>query len=235
MKEKILNYLKIAFESFLWISLLVFAFDVVTKQIVLHNMTVGQTIPEKTGFMYWQYVINDGMAFGLSFNSNEKTMIANRIIFISISVIGAIILFFIFFKFYQKLNKLVKISLALMIAGCLGNLVDRVFYSQSYLQMFDPNAGTYGVVDFIAVDFGSYSFPRFNIADSALVIGALFLIVYLISEEVKDFKARRKAELKEMGNNKVQSLDEKMMEENNKEVPAQEPAQEEKKENGEDL
>ena len=220
MKEKILNVLKLIFNSFLWVSVLIFVADVITKQIVLRNMSVGQTIPEKTGFMYLQYVINDGMAFGLSFNAGEKTAIANRIIFICISIIGAAILFFIFFKFYKKLTTLPKITLSLMIAGCLGNLVDRAFYDQNYLAKYAEGVDTYGVVDFIAVDFGKYQFPRFNIADSALVIGSLLLIVYLILEEIKDAKAKRALDNKayeEEG--KIQSLDEKIMESKEEEQP----------------
>ncbi len=241
MKDKILKVLKLVFNSFLWISVLVFALDVVTKQIVLRNMNVGQTIPENTGFIYLQYVINDGMAFGLNFNAGDKTALANRIIFISISVIGAIILFFIFFKFYKKLTAMPKVTLALMIAGCLGNLVDRAFYDQNYLAKYASGVDTYGVVDFIAVDFGKYQFPRFNIADSALVIGALLLIVYLILEEVKDAKAKRALDNKayeEQG--KIQSLDEKIMEAKVEEKPQDEEIPEAKeieepKKDGEDL
>ncbi len=191
--------------------------------------------------MYFQYVINDGMAFGLSFNAGDKTALANRIIFIAISIIGAAILFFIFFKFYKKLTTLPKITLSLMIAGCLGNLVDRAFYDQSYLAKYASGVETYGVVDFIAVDFGKYQFPRFNIADSALVIGSLLLIAYLIIEEVKEAKAKRALDNKayeEQG--KVQSLDEKIMESKVEEQPREvetpeaEPIEEPKKD-GEDL
>ena len=77
-------------------------------------------------------------------------------------------------------------------------------------------------MDFIAFDFGSYSFPRFNIADSCLVIGVIMLLIYFIIEEIKDAKKRRALLEKEMPEGKVASKDELMMNEDKVEAKPEE-------------
>ena len=207
---------------FAGIALLFLVLDFISKQIVLNNMDVGQVINIIPNFFYFQYVINDGMAFGLNFNM-KGWEVANKIIFITVSVIGTGIITWIFVKTHKKLKNLVVASLGLMLAGCVGNLIDRIFYTQSYLASHAAGVETYGVVDFIAFDFGSYSFPRFNIADSCLVIGVIILVIYLIIEEVKDAKKRKALEEKEMPEGKVMSKDEAIL---NQEKPQEEAVEE---------
>ena len=184
-------------------------FDLVSKQIVIHNMKLGDSLHIIPNFFHFTYSVNDGMAFSMNFNTLGE--VANQIIFISISVIGTALISFLFFKTYKKSTKLVSASLGLMLAGCIGNLIDRIFYSKAYLQSFDPNVSNRGVVDFIDFQFGSWHFATFNVADSCLVIGVLILIVYFIIEEVKDTKARRLREEQGMPEGKIISKDEHIM------------------------
>ena len=229
--EKFKSILKNIFYSFLWIGVLVFIIDVITKQVVLRNMMVGDKINLIGGFLYIEYNVNPGMAFGINF-LDQLHPIANQIIFISISVIGGGLLIFFFAKQYKKMNPLEKVALGLMITGCLANLVDRAFYSAAYLSRFDSSISTNGVVDFIVLNFGFVSIPNFNVADSALVIGTIMLITILIIEEVKEVKQRRKLELATEGNEKILSADEKKMNEASQEVQ-EEPIEEVKKEDEE--
>ena len=164
-------------------------FDFVSKQIVLHNMRLGQSIDIIPNFFHFCYSVNDGMAFSMNFNAAGE--VVNQIIFITVSVIGTALITYLFIRSYKKSNKLVVAALGLMLAGCVGNLIDRIFYSKAYLQSFDPNVTTRGVIDFIDFQFGSWHFATFNVADSCLVIGVLILIVFFIIEEIKDAKARR--------------------------------------------
>lgn len=203
--EKIKNVIKWIFESFIWLGVILLIIDFVTKQIVLHNMTVGDSIPLIPGFLSIEYVVNYGMAFGINFNSQ----LANRIIFVSISLLGSIILIAVYAKKVNKFGKFVKAAIMLMISGCIGNLIDRAFYSAEYL-----NYTTNGVVDWIAFDFGNYKFYRFNIADSCLVIGTIMLIIYLVIEEIKESK-NNKQEKQTSNNEKILSLDEKQRIEEN--------------------
>ena len=199
--EKLLKVLKvvISFSSFVWLAVLLFVVDIVSKQIVLHNMVPGQMIELIPNFLSINYVVNDGMAFGIDFR--DETL--NRVMFAVISVIGMIILVGAFSYKYSAKTKLVKASMMLMISGCFGNLIDRAFYSAEYL-----NADTNGVVDFIGFKFGTYEFPRFNVADSCLVIGVILLVVWLAIAEVKELKNKKKETVTE----KVVSKDEQLME-----------------------
>ena len=197
-------------------------FDLVSKQIVIHNMKLGDSLHIIPNFFHFTYSVNDGMAFSRNFNTLGE--VANQIIFISISVIGTALISFLFFKTYKKSTKLVAASLGLMLAGCIGNLIDRIFYSKAYLQSFDPNVMNRGVVDFIDFQFGSWHFATFNVADSCLVIGVLILVVYFIIEEIKDSKARRLKEEESMPEGKVLSKDEQIM--NGDETPVEEEIKE---------
>lgn len=194
--RKTKTILKFIFDSFIWLAVLLFVMDIVSKTIVMNNMTVGQRIDIIPKFFAFEFVYNKGMAFGINFGND----VANRVIFIVISVIGSIALITFFVLKYKTLNKYMKASLALMISGCVGNLIDRSFYE-------------HGVVDFIAFDFGSYAFPRFNIADSCLVIGTIMLIVYLFVLEARDTLKKKKelAEKTQANSDKVLSKDEILM------------------------
>ena len=211
-------------------------FDFVSKQIVLHNMKLGQSIDIIPNFFHFTYSVNDGMAFSLNFNIAGE--LVNQIIFITISILGTGLITFLFLRGYKKSTKLVAAALGLMLAGCVGNLIDRIFYSKAYLQSFDPNVANRGVVDFIDFQFGSWHFATFNVADSCLVIGVLILIVYFIVEEIKDAKARRLKEEKEMPEGKVLSKDEAILKgDENKEstevINEEAPVEEENKESEE--
>ena len=190
MKQKILNLFKKEnllkfFFSFTWLAVLLFVIDIVSKQIVKNNMYVGQEIWLIPSFLEIHYVQNNGMAFGINFNDVST----NTIVFILISVIGLIALTFIYIKNYKKFSSVAKAALMLMISGTFGNLIDRAFY-------VEPTTGEHFVVDFIGF-FGTNGFPRFNIADSCLVIGVFMLMIYFIVDEIKNDARLKKEEKKE--------------------------------------
>ena len=198
MKFNIKSILLFIWNNFIWLAVLLFVVDLVSKQIVLNTMTVGQSIPLIGNFLEIEYVINDGAAFGIQF----KDPLINQIIWIIVSLLGSVILIGVFVKKHNKMNKYVIASLMLMISGCLGNLIDRAFYSSEYL-----NYSTNGVVDFIGVNFGSWPFPRFNVADSCLVIGTIMLIIWLFITEAQELRESKKVE-ETKTNEKILSKDE---------------------------
>ncbi|MBQ0008686.1 MAG: signal peptidase II [Firmicutes bacterium] len=181
------------FFSFIWLMVLVFALDIMSKWLVVNHFN---RIPatEKAGtiqlipdFLYIGLSYNKGAAWSLGANSQ-----AGRIIFIVVSFVlgGGLIAYYAYASHKGKLNTVIKISLALMIAGAIGNLIDRAFYWES-------TVGFSGVVDWISVWFGSYHFPIFNLADSALVVGVAILLVYVIVESIKDaIKASKEGQYK---------------------------------------
>ena len=201
--NKVLKGLKWFFFSYIWIFVLFFVIDIVTKQLVVNYFkTHTHPIVLIPGFLQINYTINEAAAFG--FGLENAT--ANRVMYCIVAFIGLGIIIGIYVWKYKSLNSLVKACLMLMAVGALGNLVDRLFYSASFLSgAYNSTTNSGGVVDWI--DFcGIWQFI-FNIADSAVVVGTIILIVYLIVDEIRETKKRRNKEVKET-NGKVLSKEE---------------------------
>lgn len=131
------------------------ALDQLSKYLVVKTMLVGQSIPVINEVFHITYVQNQGAAFGLF---QKKWYLFITVAALSITVI------IYYSKFLAPNNLWVQISLALLLAGALGNLIDRVKYKY--------------VIDFMDVRF----WPVFNIADIVINIGVGMLIVEMIWE-----------------------------------------------------
>ncbi len=175
-KEKIINSIKFFFKSFLWVIPVLLVLDIVSKQVAQANLITGKMvtfIPHLIGF---ELTYNDGAAFSLFGNLPE---VPRRILLISFSTIGAIVMIVVLAMKYKKLNWWYKSSLYLMLAGCIGNFIDRVFYEKGL------------VIDFIRFIFWE-KFAIFNLADVFLVVGAFLLIIAVVIEEIQDnFKMKK--------------------------------------------
>ena len=171
---------KIVF-SFVWISVLVFVIDIVSKWAVQNNRAVGDPLTLIPNFLHITLVHNLGASFGIG-SSGE---LGWRIFWISISVILTGVLVFIFVKYYSKFSKTQLAALALMMGGAFGNMIDRIFY-------WDAIVGFDGVIDWIDFQFGSVHFATFNIADSALVIGVFIIILVEIVTLIKETREKDK-------------------------------------------
>jgi signal peptidase II len=171
----------------LYLSLVIVVFDQLSKifvkgfsipflKIHVEGMFQGQRIPVLGDFFRITYIENPGMAFGIDPGIDYKLLIS---VFSLIASIGLIIYIF----YVKDGSKSLKIALACILGGAAGNLIDRMFYGvfYHYAPLF------YGrVVDFLDVDFfnitifgRSYDrWPIFNIADSAVTIGVLILLLF---------------------------------------------------------
>ena len=186
MKDKFLKGLKWFFNSYIWLGIILFVIDIVSKNLVVQH---AKEITEEGGivlipnFLRINYVINNKIIFGTDVFKND---IATRIVFIIVALLvsGGIIFYLI--KKWDKVNRFYKACLFMIIAGAIGNAVDRIFYTVEYLNYFDGEAGRYltGVVDWIDF-YGIWKF-NFNIADSAVVVAAFMLIIYMIVMEIID-------------------------------------------------
>ena len=132
------------------IILAIIILDQLTKFLITKNMTLSQSIPLIQNILHLTYIHNTGATFGMLKGMNLL------LIWVSVIVIGGIL------YNYNKIpkDKIPQLSLALIIGGAIGNLIDRISLGK--------------VVDFI--DFRVW--PAFNIADSAISIGAVLLIIY---------------------------------------------------------
>ena len=141
------------------ISLLTLGIDIISKQLVLNFMLEYQSISIIKNFFYITFAKNTGVAF--SFLEGKVPLI---IVMTSIIII-------LILKYIKSTNpnKYEKISYGLILGGALGNLIDRIIYGY--------------VIDFLDFNILGYPYPIFNLADTAIVIGVIALIILSIIEE----------------------------------------------------
>ncbi|EAO51533.1 Lipoprotein signal peptidase [Bacillus thuringiensis serovar israelensis ATCC 35646] len=144
------------------IALFVIAIDQISKWLIVKNMELGTSIPIIDNVLYITSHRNRGAAWCIL----EYKMW----FFYSITVVFVVFIVFYMEK-YAKTDKLLGISLGLILGGAIGNFIDRVFRQE--------------VVDFIHVYIFSYNYPVFNIADSALCIGVVLIIIQTLLEGKK--------------------------------------------------
>ena len=141
----------------IWLTAVVFIVDQVTKWLINRSLDLYESIPVIENFFHLTYVSNDGMAFGLSLPGGALALPI-------LSLIMTIILGIIFWQ-ERAGHILVKISLALIMAGALGNLFDRLRVGE--------------VIDFFHFKIGDYwEWYIFNVADSAVTIGMILFLYY---------------------------------------------------------
>ena len=140
----------------------------------LSENTIWLQTPIIEGFFSFKYTLNKGSAFSFLADKSWGQ------IFFKILTALALIAFFFFYIYVCKKNyKWLRWALILIIAGTIGNFIDRLAYN--------------GVVDFISFVFGSYHFPIFNLADVYLTIGVTMLIIhYLFLDKEAVFKRKAK-------------------------------------------
>ncbi len=171
----------------LFVSFFIVIADQITKLLVkgfsipfLHfkysGMYEGEKIPVIGNFFRITFIENPGMAFGFDPGINFKLLIS---VFSLVASVGLIIYLYV----VRNQRFTLRLALAFILGGAVGNLIDRMFYGifYGYAPVF------YGrVVDFLDVDFFDFSifgrsydrWPIFNIADAAVTIGVLILIIF---------------------------------------------------------
>ena len=170
--------------------LMVKGFSVPFLNINYEGMYLGQMIPIFGDFFRLTFVENPGMAFGYDPGSNFKLIIS------VFSLVASIGLIFYLYVIRDKSWSL-KIAIALILGGAVGNLIDRTFYGL----FFDYSPLFYGkVVDFFDVDFFNFTlfgrsydrWPVFNVADAAVTIGVLVLVLFYKKHQDEDEKVENK-------------------------------------------
>ena len=135
------------------------AADRVTKWWVLAAIDRGETIPIVPGFLSLVHVRNPGAAFGLLASSASPW----REIFLTAVSLVAVVGFAWMLHRMPRDATVERAATAGVIGGALGNLYDRIAYGE--------------VVDFVDVFVGAWHWPAFNVADSAITVGILLLIL----------------------------------------------------------
>lgn len=147
----------------LLLGLMIVILDQWTKQWIRVAFVHGKSRPVVDGFFNLVYVRNDGGAWNI--------LSGHGLILILISIAVLVILFIYRRSFLQE-QLSHKVLLGLMVGGIVGNLIDRIRFGW--------------VTDFLDFQFGSYNFPSFNVADSAICIAVgLYILFNLISPKEK--------------------------------------------------
>ena len=188
MKEKLTKVLKWFLDSYIWLFVILLALDIVTKNIIVHYgpKLAIEPVVLIPNFLRISYTINQNVAFGMSLGSP----LANRIVFSIVALLVSIGLVVYMVMKWDKLRKLYRAIMMMILTGAIGNVIDRLFYSAEYLNA----GGAQGVVDWIDF-YGIWQF-NFNIADCAVVIAAFIMIITMIVLEVKDYREKKAKEAK---------------------------------------
>jgi signal peptidase II len=162
----------------LFLSLAVLVLDQVSKLVVRSTMSLHESIPVLGNFFKLTYIENAGMAFGIS--------ISNNTFFTMFAVVASITILVYLFK--MKGDQLAaRLALAIILGGAIGNLTDRIIRG-SVVDFFDFEFFNIHIPAFklLFFNFPGYSltrWPVFNVADMAVSIGMLILLVFVAFEK----------------------------------------------------
>lgn len=139
--------------------------DQLTKLSIMQNMRLHESIPIIPNLFSLTYIRNPGAAFGLLGGSSN----AFRTLFFGVTSLFALALLGTILVRLPAHDWMGQLSIAAILGGAIGNLLDRLQYGE--------------VVDFLDVYIESYHWPAFNVADSAISVGVVFLIIHFAFEK----------------------------------------------------
>ena len=143
--------------KWLWLSALVIVLDQLTKWWFVTNLSLHERVPVIPNLFDWTLAYNKGVAFSM-FNQG----LAWQRYGLAFFALTVAIVFAIWMSRLPRHEKASAIALSLVVGGALGNVIDRFRLGH--------------VVDFILVYWQDWSWPAFNVADSAICIGAALLV-----------------------------------------------------------
>jgi signal peptidase II len=143
---------------FIFGAIAVIVLDQITKAVITEKLFMYGSHKVIDGFFSLVYVMNPGAAFGFLAEAPE---IFRYLFFISVTVLAILLIIYYILKSKSQ-DVLIVISLTLIFGGAVGNLIDRIRFG--------------AVVDFLDFYIGAWHWPAFNVADSAISIGAVLMI-----------------------------------------------------------
>ena len=143
--------------------------DQLTKYIIKINIALYDNIIVIKNFFNITHILNPGGAFGFFASSSPGV---RKFIFLFVSSIVALLILWFYKKSAENFIFL-SIGLALIFGGAVGNLIDRFIYGK--------------VLDFLDFYMGTYHWPAFNMADSAITIGMGIFIYHIIFKKIPEF------------------------------------------------
>ena len=170
---------RIVVESLFFLLLcVIILIDQITKYHFSSMLAEGESQVVIDGFFYFSHYRNEGGAWSIMSNVSWAQT------FFKILTVFAVIGFVVFYIYALKKNyRWLKVSLVFVIAGTIGNFIDRILFNE--------------VIDFLGFIFWGYYFPVFNIADSFLVVGTIMIVLHFLFFD-KDAIFRKKDANKEV-------------------------------------
>jgi len=150
------------------VSLVLIALDQITKMFVMHTMHLHESIPVIPDFFNLTYIRNPGAAFGIFATTNSAFRL---IFFVGTSIFALGLLGTIFYRLHDD-DVWGQLTISSIFGGAIGNLIDRLRYGE--------------VVDFLDFHISGYHWPAFNVADSAISIGVVSLLIIFALEKKKE-------------------------------------------------
>lgn len=141
------------------VAIAILIIDQVTKRIIATAMNIGDSYKVIPNFLNITSHRNNGAAWGI---------LSGKMGFFYIITIVILIVLVLFYIKEAKYNLFMQVAISLLFAGALGNFIDRLVNGE--------------VVDFVDTNIFGYDFPIFNVADSSLTIGVLFIIIALLKD-----------------------------------------------------
>lgn len=141
----------------LLVALIIIIFDQLTKIWIVQNLVLHDVIPVNSFFSI-AHAHNYGAAFGFLNNAGGWQTIFFTVVAFIVSTI-----MIVWLKRIAGIERQLSLALSLVLGGAIGNVIDRIQYGY--------------VVDFIVLYYDKWQFPAFNIADSAITIGAILLLM----------------------------------------------------------
>ena len=155
---------------FLILAFVVLALDQATKVWAIRSLKPVGSIEVIPGFFRLSYAVNRGVAFSLFADSQFDL----RWVLAAVSALAAVLVL-VYLARAEGQKPLLGISLSLLLSGIVGNLIDRIRLGE--------------VVDFFDFHLAeSFTWPIFNVADSAICVGAVLLAIELLREERRERK-----------------------------------------------
>jgi len=142
--------------------------DQFTKLLIMQSLALYEIREIIPGFFNLVYVTNRGAAFSMLANASGPWV---HYFFVGIASAAAVVLTVLFFK-WRKISAWFGVSFGLIVGGAFGNVIDRIRFG--------------AVTDFLDFYIGRYHWPAFNVADSAICVGAVLLILINIFVSEKD-------------------------------------------------
>lgn len=156
--------------AYLLAALGIYLVDQTSKAWAARTLRFGEIKTVINNFLVFEYAENPGIAFG----GLQESGSFGRWFLVVLAAAAAVAVLFYFFRTPRNEDRVLG-ACALLLAGILGNLTDRVRLGH--------------VIDFILVYLGSYRWPNFNVADASICIGALLLAFDIIFDSRKQRSA----------------------------------------------